>query len=73
MAKKDNKKESRFEVIHKEGSSFKSSGVFKILVDKETKVQYLLWTSGYGSSITPLLDENGKVIIKDENEDFLYK
>ena len=57
------KTESRFEVIHKEGSQFKDSGVRQILVDKETGVNYLLWSTGYAGGITPLLDSDGNVVV----------
>ncbi len=35
----------------------------EIWVDRETGVNYLYKQSGYGGGLTPLLDENGKVII----------
>ncbi len=57
------KKEERFEIIFRDGSSLKDEGVRQILVDKETGVNYLCWKSGYGASITPLLDSEGKVIV----------
>ena len=57
------KKEERFEVIFRDGSSLKDEGVRQILVDKETGVNYLCWKSGYGAGITPLLDSEGTVII----------
>lgn len=57
------KKEDRFEVVYKDGSISRSAGTRQILVDKETGVNYLLWKSGYGGGITPLLDSEGKVII----------
>ena len=57
------KKEERFEVIFRDGSGLKDEGVRQILVDKETGVNYLCWKSGYGASITPLLDSEGKVIV----------
>ena len=57
------KKENRFEVIFKDGSEIKEEGVRQILVDRETGVHYLLWKSGYGAGITPLLDSTGNVII----------
>ena len=57
------KKEERFEVIFRDGSQLKDEGVRQILVDKETGVNYLCWKSGYGASITPLLDSEGKVIV----------
>ena len=40
------KKEERFEVIFRDGSSLKDDGVRQILVDKETGVNYLCWKSG---------------------------
>lgn len=57
------KKEERFEVIFRDGSSLKDEGIRQILVDKETGVNYLCWKSGYGAGITPLLDSEGTVII----------
>ena len=57
------KKEERFEVIFRDGSSLKDEGIRQILVDKETGVNYLCWKSGYGAAITPLLDSEGKVIV----------
>ena len=56
------KKENRFEVIFKDGSQISDEGYRQILVDKETGVNYLMWKSGYGAGITPLLDSEGKVI-----------
>ena len=55
------KKEERFEVVYKDGSEMKNSGVRQIIVDKETGVNYLAWKAGYGAGITPLLDSDGKV------------
>ncbi|MDD6481697.1 MAG: DUF6440 family protein [Lachnospiraceae bacterium] len=57
------KKGERFVVIHKEGSPLKDEGFKQLLVDKETGVTYLLWKAGYGSAITPLLNEDGTPII----------
>ena len=54
---------SRFEVIFKDGSSVRNEGERQIIVDKETGVHYLVWKSGYGAGITPLLDSEGKVVI----------
>ena len=59
MAKED----SRFIVIHKEGSQLKDEGFRQLLVDKETGVTYLLWKAGYGSAITPLLNADGTPVI----------
>ena len=57
------KKEERFEVVYKDGSDMKNSGVRQIIVDKETGVNYLAWKAGYGAGITPLLESDGKVIV----------
>ena len=59
MKKEEN---ARFEVIYKEGNGFKTNGVFQVVVDKETGVNYLLWKCGYGTAITPLLDSEGKPV-----------
>ena len=59
MAKRD----TRFIVIHKEGSQLKDEGFRQILVDKETGVTYLTWKAGYGSAITPLLNADGTPVI----------
>lgn len=58
------KKEERFEIVLTEGSELKNGGVHQILVDKETGVHYLVWKSGYAGGITPLLDSEGKVVVK---------
>jgi len=54
----------RFDIIHKEGTV---SG-FKIIVDKKTGVHYLSSWEGYSGGITPLLDTDGKPIIKLDKE-----
>lgn len=58
------KKEERFEVVFTDGSQMKDSGMRQILVDRETGVNYLVWKSGYAGGITPLLDSEGKVVIR---------
>ena len=60
------KKDERFEVILDEGSEMRTAGKRRILIDKETGVHYLLWHSGYGAGITPLLDSEGKPIVSAE-------
>ncbi|MEK5104585.1 DUF6440 family protein [Cytobacillus sp. FSL M8-0252] len=56
------KRETRFVEILKESYS---SGLLSILVDRETGVHYVhTWASTGGSGLTPLLDENGKVVVK---------
>lgn len=57
------KNEKRFEVVYKDGNSLTNAGFRQILVDNETGVNYLCWTSGYGSGITPLLNSDGKVVV----------
>ena len=61
--RRNNHSKERFEVIFRDGGGLKDEGVRQILVDKETGVNYLCWKSGYGASITPLLDSEGKVIV----------
>nr|WP_239534225.1 DUF6440 family protein [Thalassobacillus pellis] len=51
----------RFEVIHKEKIGALSG--CKVLVDKETGVQYLYSWYGESGGITPLLDKEGKPIV----------
>ena len=64
LEKRRNKhSKERFEVIFRDGGGLKDEGVRQILVDKETGVNYLCLKSGYGVSITPLLDSEGKVIV----------
>ncbi|MBQ2945958.1 MAG: xylan 1,4-beta-xylosidase [Clostridia bacterium] len=58
-------KEKRFIKIHEE-SSFTTGKT--VLVDRETGVHYLYVSSGYGGGLTPLLDSDGKPIIKKEYE-----
>lgn len=52
-------KGKRFEVVHKEGT-FSGS---KIIVDKETGINYLFSWDGNAGGITPLLDREGKPVI----------
>ncbi len=54
MAKKE-----RFIVVEKEGSLFSR----RVLVDKETGVNYLWVSEGYAGGLTPLLDRDGKPVI----------
>lgn len=55
--------EKRFKVIYKDGTAIKNEGLRQILVDKETGVNYLVWSSGYAGGVTPLLDSEGKVVV----------
>ena len=54
-------KEKRFSV--KEAESYSGSGTIRIIVDTKTGVNYIMTEGVGGSSITPLLDSNGKVVI----------
>lgn len=53
-------KEKRFKKVYAQGAM---SGM-EIWVDKETGVHYLYHVSGYAGGLTPLLDSDGKVIVK---------
>ena len=53
------KSEKRFITKESQGIGF---GAIEIIVDTKTGVNYLLPQSPYGG-ITPLLDENGNVVI----------
>ncbi|MCD7856756.1 MAG: DUF6440 family protein [Clostridiales bacterium] len=55
------KKEKRFERVYKEGSDLSTE--VNVLVDKSTRIQYLLVKSGYGMGVTPLLDSEGKPLL----------
>ncbi len=57
-------KKERFTEIYRDGSYWKDEGRRSILVDEETGVHYLVWKSGYGGGITPLLDSEGRVVIR---------
>ena len=56
-------KDERFEGVFQDGSQLKDAGTRQILVDKETGVHYLVWSSGYAGCITPLLDSEGNVVV----------
>lgn len=51
-------KEKRFEKVYSQ-----DLGSTMILVDKETGVNYLWVSSGYGGGLTPLLDRSGKPVV----------
>lgn len=55
------KERKRFNV--KEAESYSGSGTIRIIVDTKTGVNYIMTEGVGGSSITPLLDSNGKVVI----------
>lgn len=53
------KKEQRFEVIYRQGIVTD----YKIVVDRVTGVNYLIYNSGEGTGLTPLLDAQGNVVV----------
>lgn len=53
-------KEQRFERVYTQGAM----STMEIWVDKETGVNYLYHTCGNSGGLTPLLDSDGKVIVK---------
>ena len=52
------KNNPRFVIVYRE-ESYKNRTLFRMVVDKETGVNYLLTSSG----ITPLLDKDGKPVV----------
>ncbi|MBR1740167.1 MAG: xylan 1,4-beta-xylosidase [Ruminococcus sp.] len=52
-------KNERFVTVHKEGTMFQR----KVLVDKETGVNYLWISEGYAGGLTLLLDKDGKPVV----------
>ena len=57
-------KEKRFEKIYSQGA-----GATIIFRDRQTGVQYLYVSGGYGGGLTPLLDRDGKPIVTEEGEE----
>ena len=53
--------DKRFIVTYKQGGFIDLE--VKILVDKQTGVNYLFVQSGYAGGLTPLLDRNGNPIV----------
>jgi len=52
--------EKRFEVVYKQNSIMTT---VRILVDRETGVQYLLSTYGQAGGLTMLVDKDGKPLL----------
>ncbi len=52
------KKDKRFETVYTQGL-----GSAKIVVDRETGVNYLFVAEGYAGGLTVLLDRQGKPVI----------
>jgi len=55
------KSNNRFETIYKQGSAF--TGIKQVFVDKETGVNYIYVSEGYGGGLTVLLDQNGQPVV----------
>ena len=64
MAKKE-KKPSRFKEIHAENRLGIQT---KILVDRETGINYLWHTEGYGGGLTVLLNADGTPVITPKSQ-----
>ena len=65
FSKKDENKK-RFEIIYKDGAM---AGC-KILVDRETGVNYLYSWDGYSGGLTPLLNSDGTPIVSTITEKY---
>lgn len=57
------KDETRFEVVHEEKKSL-GMEVTRILRDRQTGVCYLQVLAAAGTSITPLLQADGRVVVQ---------
>ncbi|MBW7572693.1 DUF6440 family protein [Caproiciproducens faecalis] len=58
-------KEKRFKVIYSQGTV----DVQRILVDTETGVHYLQISNGYAGGLTPLLDRDGRPVVRFVSDD----
>lgn len=56
-------KEKRFETIYTQGTL----EAFRIVIDKQTGINYLYVSNGNSGGLTVLLDSDGKPIITKEN------
>ena len=66
------KKEKRFQVLSAQ-DGFATS--YRVIVDCQTGVNYLLIGSGNGAGVTPLLNADGTVVVstRDELDELQYK
>lgn len=60
MAKTDD----RFIITYKQNSL---NSCFKVIVDRETGINYLFAQNGYGGGLTPLLKRDGSPVITSVN------
>lgn len=65
---KEEIEEIRFKGIFAQAKGLGRSHM-RIIVDTETGVNYLNICSEYGEGLTPLLDENGKIVISKDIKD----
>ena len=56
------KKDKRFIKVYSQGGGFAAPAI-EILVDKETGVNYVYASHGYGGGLTVLLDKDGKPVV----------
>lgn len=61
------KKQKRFILVKQKGSL---AATPMILIDRETRVQYLYFVSGYAGGLTVLVNQDGKPLLAD-TEDML--
>lgn len=57
-------KYERFVKVHTQGIV----STIEVWVDRETGVNYILTTAGYGTTFSPLLDKDGNVLVTDPND-----
>ncbi len=55
-------KEDRFVKVYSHGGGFSKPATY-ILVDKQTGVNYLYASGGYGGGLTPLLNRDGTPVV----------
>ena len=58
----------RFIITEKQGGSLKESGLMKVIVDRETGVNYLWHAEGYAGGLTVLLNADGTPVISQPSE-----
>lgn len=63
------KKENRFVRVYSQGSGWTTPACY-VLVDKQTGVNYLYASGGYGGGITPLLNRDGTPVITPIPKDY---
>ena len=64
MSKHDN----RFIITEKQGGSLKDTGLIKVIVDRETGVNYLWHGYGNAGGLTPLLNADGTPVVTPKSQ-----